>query len=187
MESQLMVTRVISGLKFANPCSRPLSIGISRPRGAKAHGIRYEKNCAKGLPLARHGQWWQYVDSNGLGVCQTDLVLEFEACAVVLEAKYTWTPQGHFQCEKLYQPVVSKALGKPAFGLVICRALRDEAQMGDVMVASRLMEALAWCQRKRVALHWLGEVPMLKLDPATRLGPAIPPHAPVLVPARRAS
>ncbi len=181
-----MTTRAIVGLKFANLSERPANIGIGRPRGAKAHGIRYEKLIAKNLPVARHGQWFRYIDANGLGYCQTDLLLEFETCCFVLESKYTWTPMGHFQCERLYQPVVSKALGKPTFGMVVCRALRSDAEMRDVMVVSRLMEALAWCQNKRVALHWLGEAPFMKIDPATRLGAPVS-RVPELVAPRRAS
>lgn len=180
-----VTSRIISGLKFAVTCGTPFHVGVSRPRGAKAHGVRYEKQIAKALPLARHGQWFQFIDANGHGTCQTDLLLEFPDLAVVLEAKYTWTLAGHLQVEKLYQPVVARALGKPCIGLVICKALRDEVEMGEVMVTHRLMDAISWSQRKRTVLHWLGESPFLKLDPGTRLGIPMNPHTELLVPARK--
>lgn len=161
------MTRAVEGLRFADRVARPPCIGKSKPRGAKAHGVRYENSLAKALRGARHGQWFQFMDSNGLGYCQTDLLLEFEKCVVVLEAKYTWTPEGHFQVERLYAPVVSKAMGKPTFGLVICRALLDD--MPGVMVLAHLSDALLWAQRKRVALHWLGGENFLKLP--ENLGP----------------
>lgn len=180
-----MTSRVVQGLKYAVTCGTPGHVGVSRPRGAKAHGLRYERGLAKAVPVARHGQWFQFIDSNGLGTCQTDLLLEFAELMVVLEAKYTWTLAGHWQDERLYRPVVARAFGKPAFGLVVCKTLRAEAEMGDVMVVHRLMDALHWCQRKRTVLHWLGEAPFMKIDPGTRLGPPINPHAPILVPARK--
>lgn len=179
-----MVTRAIDGLKFAVTCSKPPHVGISRPRGAKAHGVRYERQCAKNLPDARHGQWFQFIDRNGHGTCQTDLLIEFPELVVVLEAKYTWTPEGHFQVERLYQPVVERAFGKPVRGFVICRALRDEREMSGVMVVHRFSEAIVWSERKRVALHWLGGDSLLRIDPGTRFGAPIAPHTPLLVPAR---
>lgn len=178
-----MSVRIISGLKFANTCGVPQHAnGVHRPRGAKAHGVRYENLLAKGVPLARHGQWFQFIDRDGHGTCQTDLLLEFPELVVVLEAKYTWTIMGHVQVERLYKPVVEKAFGKPCVGLVVCKALRDECEMGGAMVVHRLMDALAWCQKKRTVMHWLGEAPFLKIDPGTRLGAPISPHTPLLVP-----
>lgn len=181
-----MSVRIISGLQYAHTCPTPQhASGVHRPKGAKAHGLRYEKAVAKALPFARHGQWFQFLDVNGLGTCQTDLLLEFPELVVVLEAKYTWTLTGHVQVERLYKPVVEKALGKPVVGMVICRTLLDERAMGQVLVVSRLMEAIAWCQKKRTVLHWLGEAPFLKIDPGTRIGPPILPHTPLLVPRER--
>lgn len=182
------MTRKIEGLKFANLRSKPSIIGVQRARGAKAHGVRFERALAKAIPLARHGQWFEFIDANGYGFCQTDLLLEFQSCAFVLEAKYTWTIQGHFQLDKLYLPVVAMALGKPTFGAVVCKALRTDVEMFNVLIVNRLMEALTWCQRgKPVIWHWLGEAPFAKLDPGTRLGAPLDPFTPVLVPnARRA-
>lgn len=180
-----MVTRAIDGLKYAVTCGVPGHVGVSRPRGAKAHGVRYERQVAKAIPDARHGQWFQFIDQNGHGTCQTDLLIEFPELVVVLEAKYTWTPEGHFQVDRLYKPVVERAFGKPCHGLVICRALRDEREMGSVLVVHRLMEAISWCQRKRTVLHWLGGDSLLKLDPSTRLGVPVPAYTPTLVPVKR--
>lgn len=118
-----MAHREVSGLQWAVPCARPGCIPRSRPRGAKAAGLRYERELAKALPQAKHGQWWEFRDARGRGFCQTDLLLPLGTGTLVLEAKYTWTPEGHSQLERLYLPVVRKAGHSWAVGVVVCRAL----------------------------------------------------------------
>lgn len=171
--------RAVSGLRYAALCGTPQHAGKAATRGKKAHGVRYEKALAKHLGFARHGQWYQFIDRNGHGYCQTDLLIEFPELVLVLEAKYTWTPQGHFQLEQLYRPVVERAFGKPMRGLVVCKKLTDG--MGDVLVVSRLAEALAWAERKRVALHWMGGEQFLRLPPpGPRIGAPIPAYLSLL-------
>lgn len=174
----MTATRAISGLRFAALCGVPNHAGRNATRGKKAHGVRYEKLLAKGLGVARHGQWFQFIDSNGHGYCQTDLLIEFRECVAVLEAKYTWTPQGHFQVERLYKPVLERAFGKPVRGFVVCKKLTDG--MGETLVVSRLMEALSWSENKRVAMHWMGGEQFLRIDPGTRLGAPIPAYLSLL-------
>ncbi len=176
-----MSYRAILGLKYAVPSVAPSHAGKGRPRGAKAHGVRFERELAKALPVARHGQWFQFIDQNGHGWCQPDLLLEFAGCVVILEAKYTWTEAGHGQVEYLYKPIVSRAFGKPAFGLVVCRSLTSD--MPEVIVQAHLGEALAWAQKgKRVALHWLGGASFLKLALGSHFGQPISPHTALFVP-----
>lgn len=179
------MARVVRGLRYAAKSDPPPAHRPGKPRGAKAHGVRYERELAKALPDGAHGQWFQFVDENGHGWCQPDLLLEFPRHVVILEAKYTWTWEGHMQVDRLYVPVVSRAMGKPAFGLVVCRALIED--MGDVLIQSHLGEASIWAQRgKRVAMHWLGGGNFLKLaglEPY--LGKILPAHAPILVPRAR--
>lgn len=175
----MTMSRAISGLRYAATCGVPQHAGRAPTRGKKAHGVRYEKSLAKHLGFARHGQWFQFIDANGHGYCQTDLLLEFPQAMVVLEAKYTWTPQGHFQIDRLYKPVVEKAFGRPCFGLVVCKKLCDG--MGETMVVSRLDEAIHWASRKRVALHWMGGEQFLRLPaPGPHLGPVIPAYLSLL-------
>lgn len=181
-----MTHRTVVGLRYAAMSLPPPHAGKGRPRGAKAAGVRFERELAKALPVARHGQWFQFIDANGHGWCQTDLLLEFPECMVVLEAKYTWTEEGHGQVDRLYGPVVARAFGKPTFGLVVCRALRDS--MPEVLIQAHLGEAILWAEkRKRVALHWLGGQSFLKLALAPHFGDVISPHAPLFVPHARSA
>lgn len=121
-----MSHRIVDRLFWADRAAeRPPGIPISRPRGAKASGIRYEKALAKmfGTGVIR-GQWWEFRDRNGHGFCQTDLFQEGERFALVMESKYTWCPEGHSQLELLYRPVVEFAVGKPVLGIQVCRILK---------------------------------------------------------------
>lgn len=147
--------RQIRGLEFARPARRPAGLPIGRPRGAKLAGLRYERGLAAEMPEARHGQWFEYRDEAGPGVCQTDLLLGRDGRCLVLEVKYTWTIEGHRQLEWLYLPVVSAAIARPTLGVVVCRRLVEG--MAGVKVARSLDEAFeAAAAGKRTAWHWLG-------------------------------
>lgn len=147
--------RVISGLSWAEACPRPACIPKSRPRGAKAAGLRYERELAKALPLATHGQWWQFEDRAGPGYCQTDLVLPTEGGLLVLEAKYTWTQTGHRQIQQLYKPVLERATGKLVVGAVVCKVLIRDLDPAWVCRDLESAKMRAFCGLPTV-LHWLG-------------------------------
>lgn len=153
--------RVIEGLRWAERRAEgPWGGRGSRPRGAKALGVAYEKVLARELPDAKRGQWWEFEDANGLGWCQTDLLLEGRESALVLEAKLSWVMQGHSQLELLYRPVVELALGKPMLGVVVCKALRS-GMPASVHVVSDLPSALILARSaKRPVLHWIGSGPL---------------------------
>lgn len=147
--------RTINGLISAKASARPPGMPKSRARGAKAAGLRYERELAKALPQAKHGQWWQFVDRNGPGYCQTDLLLKTELGLFVLEVKYTWTPAGHEQLRKLYKPVVEKALGQPVHLVQVCKRLTTEVPRDSVRL--ELSEALALAANGWPAvLAWIG-------------------------------
>ncbi len=151
-----MAFRTISGLKWAAKCERPSCIPLTRPgRGAKGQGVRYERALAWAVPVAVHGQWFEFEDSNGLGYCQTDLLMLRGSKAVCLEAKYTWTPVGHWQLERLYRPVVEEALGRDFVGIQVCKTLLPETAR-HATICSSLEEAL--CAEGRLVWHWLGGV-----------------------------
>ena len=151
------MTRIVQGLKWARVLDAwPQCIPASRARGAKAQGVRYERALARALPAAKHGQWFEFEDSNGRGFCQVDLMLQLANGVLVLEAKYTWTPEGHCQVEQLYGPVVGKAWGLPVRGLVVCKRLVP-GMPGSVVVTGDLEGALVQlASGARVVLHWLG-------------------------------
>lgn len=147
--------RVIEGLLSARASDRPQGMPKSRARGAKAAGLRYERELARALPQAKHGQWWQFVDRNGPGYCQTDLLLKTELGLFVLEVKYTWTLAGHGQLSKLYRPVVEKALGQPVGLVQVCKKLLPETPRQTIRLS--LKEALALAASGAPAvLSWIG-------------------------------
>jgi hypothetical protein len=126
-----------------------------RPKGAKARGLTYERALAKAVPKAKAGLWWEYQDDNGLGYCQTDLVLIGREAALVLEAKYTWVEQAWTQLERLYVPVLGLALARPVFGVQVCKILKPET---EGRVVGTLKEAFAAVKLgERVTWHWIGK------------------------------
>lgn len=128
---------------------------VGRPRGVKAAGLRYEKELARAIPTAVHGQWFEFQDSAGPGHCQPDLLLETAWGWAVLEAKYTWTQLGHQQVEKLYRPVVERAWKAPTFGLVVCKVLTVEVARSAICrdLSSALFQAASG---RPTVLHWIG-------------------------------
>ena len=149
--------RIIRGLVSADFCPRPAQIPKSRPRGRKAAGLKYERNLAEGLPGAKHGQWFKFVDSNGPGFCQPDILLRTPVGIAVLESKYTWTQAGHVQLDKLYIPVVEMAWpDQPAFGIVVCKVLT--ADVDPSWICRDLASAIARAagDASRTVLHWIG-------------------------------
>lgn len=161
-----MAHRRIRGLVWARSCDRPKNLPWVQSRGAKAAGLRYERTLARGIYRAAHGQWWEFEDKAGRGFCQTDVLVELSGGVLILEAKYTWTEEGHRQIEDLYLPVVSKALGLPCIGAVVCKILTPEVPKSSIV--GSLDEAIHLAQRSRTVLHWLGaDLRPLQLSPTS--------------------
>jgi len=140
--------RQITGLLWAAECQPPAFAGKARPRGAKALGLQYERQLAAAFPHGRAGQWFSFVDANGSGYCQPDLLLVLPEGPLVMECKLTWVPEAHSQLTQLYLPVVSMALGKPARGLVVCKHLTPSAPEAEGNWQDALACGKIW--------HWLG-------------------------------
>ena len=155
--------RTIQGLKWARLVERPSSIPKGRPKGAKALGVRYEKSLAKILGTrVLYGQWFEYEDRAGHGWGQSDFLIraapgEVSESIVVLESKYTWTPEGHEQIERLYTPLVEAIWQIPVRGVVVCKNLLDQKAMKGIVVCEKLCEAQALARNhSKVVWHWLG-------------------------------
>lgn len=106
-----------------------------------------------------HGVWWLYSDASGAHYCQTDVVMLLDGMAYVLECKLTEVGQARQQLERLYLPVVSAALKRPARGIVVVRHLSRETELDKVR--TNLAEALraatpGYCP----TLHWIGRGPI---------------------------
>lgn len=154
--------RRIDGLRWARMSAEGPRLPISRPRGAKAAGLRYERALARALPTWKHGQWWEFEDRRGHGWCQTDLMTRAQIAdplhggdeVVILEAKYTYTREAWEQIEGLYAPVLTMATGRSVVGIQVCRALTPLVE--ECEVTGELGEAMRLGRSHRVVLHWLG-------------------------------
>lgn len=149
------MSRQVQDLRWARPSQRPPGIPLSRPRGAKALGLAYEKQLEVELGTkAQRGCWFEFVDRNGHGWCQTDFLIEGLGCLVVLECKHTWTSEAFRQLNGLYLPVVGLALARPVVGLQVCKNLVSGLSSCVVGNLERGVE-LAGLGRE-VCWHWLG-------------------------------
>lgn len=156
-----MAYRSIVGLQYAALCLRPKHIPKSRPRGAKAAGLRYEKALAAAIPRAEHGQWVEFRDLNGPGHCQMDLLLEGAKRIVVIECKLTNVEEGRKQLEELYFPVVRMIWpDKKPLGIVAARHLSKESDL--TRVETTLKGAIWRAETDGVipTLHWLERTPL---------------------------
>lgn len=155
--------RVVQGLLWAEAVREGPWGRSPRARGAKAAGLRFEREVAAALPRAIHGQWFRFEDANGVGYAQPDLLLGLGSRVVaILECKYSWVPEGHSQMELLYVPIVQKALRPDVLLLVqVCRNLRPGAN-GAARVCGTLGEALqAALAGDRCVWHWPAKAPAL--------------------------
>lgn len=160
----------MQGLRWARELeARPTYIPVSRPRGVKAFGTRYEKILHAELgPGWLRGKWFEYEDSNGLGCCQVDF-MGVQGRLWLLETKYTWTLEGHEQLERLYAPVVALARGveESSIGLVlVCKNLTARAMAQTGRVADSLNVAMTNARPGvRTVLQWLPGTPVWASPP----------------------
>ena len=156
------MSRQIAGeVTFAAPCLRPVFIpGQRAGKGSKGAGIRFERSLAKALKHAIHGQWFHFIDANGPGWCQPDLIICGKKRTIVLECKLTFTRDAHDQLEGLYRPILTKAYGTEVVGVVVCKNLTPYMP-GEVIVDS-LEEAISasFEGAKAPVLQWLGRGPV---------------------------
>lgn len=157
-----MSFRIIRGLISAEMLDeRPKCIPHGRPRGAKAAGLRYQRAFGRAIGRsAMDGPWFSFRDSGGTGFCQPDFVINLPSVVVVLECKYTWTPEAFAQIELLYVPVLKLALGKPVFGFQVCKRLIPQAHSACRVVGMLGNGLVLANSGHRVALQWLENTPV---------------------------
>lgn len=150
-----MTIRMVKGLKWARPTTRPGCILIGRPRGAKRAGVKYERDLAIAMPHLVHGQWFEFEDLNGHGYCQVDFLWHYGDESVgILESKYTWTEDGHRQIERLYRPVLEGAGWRNIWGIVVCKKLIPN--MGSVHSTDVEIAITRAKEGKRSTWCWIG-------------------------------
>ena len=104
---------------------------IPRPggKGAKALGRAYEKKVGKFIsrrwPGLISGQWFEFLDRNGPGVCQPDHYIPFEDQVLLFECKLTQTDVAFSQMDQLYKPILRQLYGRPVTGVQVCKHLVD--------------------------------------------------------------
>lgn len=156
-----MQHRNIVGLQYAARCLRPAHIPKSRPKGAKAAGLRYEKALSAAIPRAEHGQWFEFKDLNGPGHCQMDLIIEGKKRIVVIECKLTEVAQGMAQLRELYFPIVEKVWqDKKPLGIVAARHLSKCPD--TALVETTLKSAILRAESEKIipVLHWMERMPI---------------------------
>ena len=155
--------RRIEGLKRAIPLSdRPSCIPLSKLRGAKAAGLRFERALHKSLKGSILGQWFEFEDALGHGYCQTDLLFSLPVrpkggLVVVVECKYTLVPGAHSKLSSLYIPIVEKALGCRAAGVVVVKNLDPRYRRGRIFTSLHDAAYAAFDSGYPTLLQWSGQ------------------------------
>lgn len=159
----IMGHQVISGLISAATCTRPRNLPTSRLRGTKRLGMKYERDFAKAIQqkypsVTLIGQWFNFIDHNGHGYCQTDILVKLRDQVLVFECKLTDCEKGRSQLSRLYRPVVERCWGLPTRGIVVTRHLSGETKLE--LVTDQLALALAFNREAIPTLHWRERNPL---------------------------
>lgn len=159
-------SRTISNLKSASALAeRPSCIPASRPRGAKAAGLRLERAISDALPGGLHGQWFAFEDENGPGFCQPDIIYPFlPDFFAVIEIKYTLVPGAHQKLSNLYLPVVSHALKAPAAGVVIVKNLDPRYRRGKIFTDLRIAAEVSFNRGYPTLVQYVGQALLRPYD-----------------------
>ena len=146
---------------------RPSCIPLSKPKGAKAAGLRFERALHKSLPSSIHGQWFEFEDQDGFGYCQTDLLIQIPRWKgdeyglwVVIEAKYTLVPGAHSKLSSLYIPVVQAAFGVQACGVVVVKNLDPRYRRGRIYTDIQAAAEASWMTGYPTLIQWSGQALM---------------------------
>lgn len=139
--------------------TKPAFIPKSRPRGTKALGLSFEKKVAKALPLAIHGQWFQFKGQSGaLRYCQTDFLWLLSRTSLIIEVKLTNISEARAKLASLYIPVVEKTYKKPALGVIIVKSV-SKVPIGEKIFSS-ITEAID-SDVSLPVVHWLGHTSLI--------------------------
>ena len=181
-------SRTVDGMRWARALeARPSCIPpLSKLEGAKGIGIRFERKLHRVLPGSAYGQWFEFEDEAGFGYCQTDLLVSLSPGLIaVLEAKYTLVPGAHAKLAGLYVPVVEKALGCKAVGVVVVKNLDPRFRRGRIFTDLHGAASDALESGYPSLIQWSGQsllprrIPSSSASPARASPPgASPPGAP---------
>jgi hypothetical protein len=160
--------RTVSNVTAAWRIEKPSYLASHRLSPAQAKGLRYEQKVGKALVRKFHkielGQWFSFVDSNGPGICQPDIICQGwkdgrHIVNFALECKLTVTDEAFEQLDGLYQPMLRIADGVPTYGIVVCRNLSRKVDIS--LVVADLRSALRRSLAGEIpVLHWLDHTPL---------------------------
>ena len=153
--------RIIRALKWAAPAPTKVR-PPGRLTGSQLQGLRYEARLGTLLgPAAIPGQWFQFQDGGGLGVCQPDYLIPRisgpagHQCMLIVECKLTWTSVAHLQLEELYLPVHRAAYPDVwIVGVQVARNLTTRTPQDQICVSLGGAISKAW-NGGRAVWHWL--------------------------------
>jgi len=111
----------------------------------------------KALPGSIHGQWFEFEDQDGFGYCQTDLIFVLGGINVVIEAKYTLVPGAHSKLASLYVPVVEKAFGGEACGVVVVKNLDPRYRRGRIYTDIQAAASASLMTGYPTLIQWSGQ------------------------------
>ena len=147
--------RLALNIRYASRTS-PTFIKNKGSSLAAKNGLRYERKVGRELERQRaeghfisveHNPWFQFEDIYGASQCSPDFLIHSENELTIVEVKLTWVDVAIQKLNDLYNPVISFALSRPVFPLIICRNLTNEAPPAK----QSLSEALKSPYR---LLHW---------------------------------
>jgi hypothetical protein len=140
---------------------------ISRPRGAKAAGLRFEKKAKEFLREKYNerillGPWFYVLDGVRRRYCQPDaLVFDREPTqrsevVTIVEIKIAWSALAYWQLRHLYEPVI-RAMYGPRETRLICLA-RSADPLVATPEAPTLLDSLdATLEEGKVGIYlWRG-------------------------------
>lgn len=70
------------------------------------------------------GQWFQFVDINGIGHAQTDFYIVCPRSVLLIECKLSQTQKAFLQMAQLYVPLLEFVYQLPVSTLLACKNLR---------------------------------------------------------------
>lgn len=164
-----MSHRRVSGLFLAGEDPGPAAFRAvkRRPRGAKGVGVKFERELAKKLGAGvRHGQWFKFMDSNGVGYAQTDILFFSNEAVFCIEVKLGNVPAGRAQFLELYKPILEHVYERPARGIVVARYVSEDPE--PKLIVHSLYDAIRASLTRIPTLQWRERLPLV-LPPG--LGP----------------
>ena len=138
---------------------------VNENRTAIAQGRTFEKSVYNYIKAQKekgyinatilYGIWIQYVDSNGLGYAQPDIVLAETGTnrLFIIECKRTQTDEAILQLEGLYKPLIRELF--PQREIYLIQVFKNIVEKTDLIY--NLMDYMRNPQKKRVNLQFFGE------------------------------